>query len=494
MDCENFACKGVEFIKLAGSGGNGDVFMASENNDIIAIKQVQEDVNSSYMEYALQKAIDHPYVMPIRKLCANDHYINMVMEYAPMPLSEYILDDYSFNHRLEMLYKLLEGLACIHQHGIIHADFKHENIQLRFNDDGTFDPLIIDFGLAFPVVSMISGRNIGDIRGTPEYLPLETLSTPPNTLYTDKVDVWSFGILALLMFTGTHFFPPDINCSAHRSLCYERLLSLQSNGEYRIVVDYLIKTYGRCNITDEDQSSLVDFITLALKLNPDERPSAHKLLKHDVFNDVSYKSMCNRAITPTWPPSRQSNTTLQRMKQGALEIAQMFLQFRVVDDNTGYIFSAAGINMGIHLFYWTTDLMYLYFSHSDVRLYQFTDTLFYTHLIAFIGIIISADGFFPMPEITNIYIRLLPKPVRKSVTHELVESIKPGIVVTLNGHIWRRFLYESIRTKKDYNESYAILFDPKRYLSFIPTTIDPIREKSPKFMNSMSMTNIQLPK
>lgn len=46
----------------------------------------------------------------------------------------------------ELMSGLLEGLSKLSEQGIVHRDLKFENIMLR--DLNTFEPVIIDFGLA----------------------------------------------------------------------------------------------------------------------------------------------------------------------------------------------------------------------------------------------------------------------------------------------------------------------------------------------------------
>jgi serine/threonine protein kinase len=47
-----------------------------------------------------------------------------------------------------MLINLLEGIAYLHEKGIMHRDLKLENIMVKKESNGRVTPVIVDFGLA----------------------------------------------------------------------------------------------------------------------------------------------------------------------------------------------------------------------------------------------------------------------------------------------------------------------------------------------------------
>ncbi|KAI9837549.1 MAG: hypothetical protein M1819_007200 [Sarea resinae] len=98
----------------------------------------------------------------------------------------------------QLLRQVLEGLSHIHGHGIIHRDLKPDNVFI----DAANNPRIGDFGLAtsgqYYLADKASSSNIdGDMTrsiGTTLYVAPE-LSSSSGEQYTDKVDMYSLGII-----------------------------------------------------------------------------------------------------------------------------------------------------------------------------------------------------------------------------------------------------------------------------------------------------------
>ncbi len=108
---------------------------------------------------------------------------------------------------VKLLQEILEVLAVVHQHKIIHRDIKPQNI-MRRRQDGKL--VLIDFG----AVKEIQGMTIsqGQITstvciGTPGYMPNEQAKGKPNLCS----DVYAVGILGIQALTGInpHQLPED---------------------------------------------------------------------------------------------------------------------------------------------------------------------------------------------------------------------------------------------------------------------------------------------
>ncbi|KAF9407225.1 hypothetical protein HW555_012676 [Spodoptera exigua] len=102
--------------------------------------------------------------------------------------------------------EIVEGLAHVHQRGMIHRDLKPVNIFLDSNDHVK----IGDFGLATKAFSVlpvdekakqeeIGGSLTGQI-GTALYVAPELLQSSSKVIYNQKVDIYSLGIILFEMF------------------------------------------------------------------------------------------------------------------------------------------------------------------------------------------------------------------------------------------------------------------------------------------------------
>ncbi|KAJ8376527.1 hypothetical protein SKAU_G00071070 [Synaphobranchus kaupii] len=101
-----------------------------------------------------------------------------------------------------LMRQILEGVAFLHSSDVVHLDLKPQNILLT-REDPLGDIKIVDFGLSRMVNS---NQELREIMGTPEYVAPEILNYEPISTATD---MWSIGVLAYVMLTGTSPFLGD---------------------------------------------------------------------------------------------------------------------------------------------------------------------------------------------------------------------------------------------------------------------------------------------
>ncbi|WP_027367337.1 protein kinase domain-containing protein [Desulfocurvibacter africanus] len=102
-----------------------------------------------------------------------------------------------FSRAADFLLQTCEGLAYAHERGVVHRDIKPANLFIQF--DGQLK--ILDFGLACP-----PGTEDLSIAGTPHYAPPEQIEGNPADV---RSDIYSLGITAYELVTGTRPFPED---------------------------------------------------------------------------------------------------------------------------------------------------------------------------------------------------------------------------------------------------------------------------------------------
>ncbi|WP_131740698.1 serine/threonine-protein kinase [Actinomadura roseirufa] len=125
------------------------------------------------------------------------------------------------------------ALAAIHEAGIVHRDFKPNNVMLA--SDG---PRVVDFGIARTVNSQESAVTAtGMVVGTPGYLAPEQLTGAP---LTPAVDIFAWGATMVFAATGQSPFEGDtLPVIINRILNEEPDLSALPAGPVRDLV-------GRC--------------------------------------------------------------------------------------------------------------------------------------------------------------------------------------------------------------------------------------------------------
>ncbi|KAI3730381.1 hypothetical protein L1987_61551 [Smallanthus sonchifolius] len=199
-----------DFSKKLGEGGFGSVFEGSlKDGSKIAVKCLEglSHIKKSFLaEVQSIGSIHHVNLVRLRGFCSWKSQRFLVYDFMSNGSlekwiyhgnREHILD---WKCRKKIILDIAKGLAYLHEEcrqKIIHLDIKPQNILL----DDDFNAKVSDFGL-----SKLMDRNQSQVmttmRGTPGYLAPEWLSS----VITEKVDVYSFGIVLLEILCGRKNF------------------------------------------------------------------------------------------------------------------------------------------------------------------------------------------------------------------------------------------------------------------------------------------------
>lgn len=183
---------------------------------------------------------------------------------------------------IEWLTQIANGCAHIHSRGITHKDLKSENIMIEKKSKKV---KILDFGLA-----SISSHDLFR-SGSPKYMAPELKQEKGP--YSNKTDVWSFGILAYETLTQGHF-PYDFEKgeSTEEFLLRVSLVTYNLEANKQVLMKKLSPEIKK-KVKEMDPKELLrDLIVKCLHGNPQKRPTMEEIsleltrIKHE-YSEVS---------------------------------------------------------------------------------------------------------------------------------------------------------------------------------------------------------------
>ncbi|KAG0612458.1 hypothetical protein M758_6G029300 [Ceratodon purpureus] len=192
-----------------GEGGFGAVYKGTlVDGSVVAVKQLltraQQNMDDFLNEVVLLTTVKHRNLVKLKGCCLRGDRRLLVYEFVDnYDLAETLFERrgnqlVTWPARFNICLGVAQGLHYLHagvDPRIIHRDIKANNILL----DQSLHPKIADFGLAMLFPNEDTHVTIVQIAGTKGYLAPEYAT---RGQVSDKVDVFSFGVLALEVVSG----------------------------------------------------------------------------------------------------------------------------------------------------------------------------------------------------------------------------------------------------------------------------------------------------
>src|SRR6478736_266415 len=206
-----------EVRRFIARGGMGEVYEAYDRQlqERVALKTVSSSASDSprairdlKAEVQLARRVTHAHVCRIYDLGTHTLKNGGVVHFLTMEFVEgetlgQILrarGALTLDRCDQFARGLLQGLAAAHAAGILHRDFKSDNVMVRRNDGGRLTPVILDFGLARHLDERSRARSSGQTMvGTLAYMAPEQVEGAPLSKATD---IYAFGVVWFEMLTG----------------------------------------------------------------------------------------------------------------------------------------------------------------------------------------------------------------------------------------------------------------------------------------------------
>ncbi|MCH9686987.1 MAG: serine/threonine protein kinase, partial [Deltaproteobacteria bacterium] len=142
-------------LERIGAGGMGEVFAAYDEQlrRKVALKVVRPDRGGGRARERLRREavalaqLNHPNVVTVHGVHEHEGNVLIAMEFVDGQTLGAWAGDRPWTDVLDVFLQAGEGLAAAHERGLLHRDFKPDNVMV--GDDGR--PRVMDFGLVLPV-------------------------------------------------------------------------------------------------------------------------------------------------------------------------------------------------------------------------------------------------------------------------------------------------------------------------------------------------------
>jgi len=241
--------------------------------------------------------LDHPNIIKVLDFGTFDSFFYISFEYFEALNLRQLLKQKKLAdaEKADILKQIARGLREAHRNNIIHRDLKPENILVS----SSLLVKIADFGLALPAEEMRITQQTS-IVGTPGYMSPEQIR---GEMLTPQSDLFSLGIIALELFTGSNpFIGKDVNETINNILSADaEKITLWTETLPQPVKDAVVELLQQH--TNSRTKSPKDFLHQLGEIDREETEHIHhprKKKHHPALRNVIYASVAVVIIVYIW--------------------------------------------------------------------------------------------------------------------------------------------------------------------------------------------------
>ncbi|CAB1336239.1 unnamed protein product, partial [Coregonus sp. 'balchen'] len=182
----------ISDLQWVGSGAQGAVFLGKFHGEDVAVKKVR-DIKETEIKHL--RKLKHPNIITFKGICTQAPCYCILMEYcAQGQLYEVLRAGRNITPSLliDWTMGIAGGMNYLHLHKIIHRDLKSPNMLITHDDLVK----ISDFGTSKELIDKSMKMSFA---GTVAWMAPEVIRNEP---VSEKVDIWSFGVVLWEMLTG----------------------------------------------------------------------------------------------------------------------------------------------------------------------------------------------------------------------------------------------------------------------------------------------------
>lgn len=235
----------------------------------------ENSIDTMLKEVEILKLLKHPCILHLYHVQSFNDSVAIIVDYMEGgDLFSRLQGCRSLSEKLTkyIFYQICCGVEYLHSNNVTHRDLKPENILLATTDKYTLVK-VADFGLS----KHVNQNSVLQTQcGTPHYLAPEVRTNRP---YSNKVDIWSLGVILYNCFTANYpFSEPYVSYNIDDSLRRHR------------------------NKWSEATEEAKNIVRECLQLDAKKRPSAKRLITQTNWlsqNDPIVKQALDTMNNPT---------------------------------------------------------------------------------------------------------------------------------------------------------------------------------------------------